>query len=107
MSISYYAYDMSCTKLNRCIISRWLFYANQEYNTQAKAGVEYVWGLNNYCDNLKSIGGYVSSVRFAGDPNDFRTSTFTLYEEDWFQVSFKPMLANVEKVIDCLGLQCP
>jgi hypothetical protein len=31
------------------------------------------------------VGGFVSSARFAGSPQDYRTPTFTIYEQDYYQ----------------------
>jgi hypothetical protein len=61
-----------------------MFYVNPNYNTNNPSGVEYVFG-NDFCTNLNTLAGYVSSVKFAGDSYDYKTSTFTLYESDYFQ----------------------
>lgn len=65
--------------------SRWLFYQDARYNTEYPRGVEYVFGRDNYCANIRTIAGTISSVRFAGAPRDYREDTFTLYAGDWFQ----------------------
>ncbi|XP_021949096.1 uncharacterized protein LOC110846597 [Folsomia candida] len=68
-----------------CVTGMWIFYVNSIYNTGDLSGVEYVFGSSNFCTNLVTVGGYVSSARFAGSPQDFRSDTFTLYAEDYFQ----------------------
>jgi hypothetical protein len=68
-----------------CVTGLWVFYVNPNYNTGANSGVEYIFGPNNYCTNFMSTAGYISSARFVGSPYDYRTDTFTLFEEDYFQ----------------------
>lgn len=47
--------------------------------------MEYVFGRNNYCVNIKTIAGSITSVRYAGAPKDYKTDSFTLYKYDYFQ----------------------
>lgn len=47
--------------------------------------MEYVFGRDNYCVNIRTIAGSISSVRYAGGPKDYREDSFTLYVEDYFQ----------------------
>jgi len=47
--------------------------------------MEYVFGVNQYCRNLNSLGGKLTSVRFAGDKSDYRLNTLTIYKEEFFQ----------------------
>lgn len=67
-----------------CVTGMWIFYVNYLFNAQP-SGVEYVFGPNNFCTNFATVGGYVSSARFAGSPNDYRSDSFTLYQYDYFQ----------------------
>jgi len=68
-----------------CVTGTWVLYVNNDYNINNFAGVEFVFGPNNYCTNLQTIGGYVSSVRFVGSANDYRSDTITIFEGDYFQ----------------------
>lgn len=47
--------------------------------------MEYVFGRDNYCVNLRTLAGRVSSIRYAGAPKDYRTDSLTLYQHDYFQ----------------------
>jgi len=72
-----------------CAIGLWFMYVNYNFNENNLSGVEYVFGPNSLPNctplNLISLGGYVSSVRFAGSAEDYRQDSFTLFQEDWFQ----------------------
>jgi len=47
--------------------------------------MEYVFGPNQFCGNFRTVGRVVSSVRFAGSAQDYRSDTITLYEGTYFQ----------------------
>lgn len=47
--------------------------------------MEYIFGQDNYCVNLGSLAGDVSSVRYAGAPQDYHIDSLTLYEYKFFQ----------------------
>jgi len=72
-----------------CAIGLWFLYVNYNFNENNLSGVEYVFGTGPLPNctplNLISLGGYVSSVRFAGSADDYRQDSFTLFQEDWFQ----------------------
>jgi hypothetical protein len=68
-----------------CVTGVWLFYQDTDYNPNGGRGMEYVFGRDNYCVNIRTIAGTISSVRYAGAPKDYRSDSFTLYEHDYFQ----------------------
>jgi len=75
--------------LSVCAIGLWMMYVNYNYNENNLSGVEFVFGRGPLptCTpfNLISLGGYVSSIRFVGSAEDYRSDSFTLFQEDWFQ----------------------
>jgi len=68
-----------------CVTGIWLFYQDISYNNAGGRAMEYVFGRDNYCVNFLTIGGTVSSARYAGSPKDYRTDSLTLYKYDYFQ----------------------
>jgi len=68
-----------------CVTGVWLFYQDPTYNSAGSRGMEFVFGRQNYCVNLRTIANHVSSVRFSGAPRDYDTASLTLYEGDYFQ----------------------
>jgi len=68
------------------VTGTWLFYDHDNYNTGSNASMEYVSDVNQYsCHHLNSTGGKLTSVRSAGDKNDYRLNSLTLYKEEYFQ----------------------
>ncbi|CAL4072720.1 unnamed protein product [Meganyctiphanes norvegica] len=58
----------------------WMYY--DEINYSSDYGMNVVWGLNNDAefDNTHAF----SSIRYAGSSEDLYTSSFMVYEGDWF-----------------------
>jgi len=67
-----------------CVVGAWLYYDYENYNQNTGGLMEWVFGPGQKCVNFNNLQGAVSSVRFAGSPKDWRTSTFTLYARDYF-----------------------
>ncbi|ODM96300.1 Gamma-crystallin-4 [Orchesella cincta] len=85
-----YVDDLSVTAFDNrvrsvCVTGIWLLYQDALYNSEGPRGMEYVFGRDNYCTNVRTIPNAVSSLRFAGAPKDFSEDTFTLYKYDYFQ----------------------
>jgi len=68
-----------------CVTGIWLFYQDPLYNSDGPRGMEYVFGRDNYCVNIRTLPNAVSSLRYAGRSTDFSADMFTLYEFDYFQ----------------------
>jgi len=68
-----------------CANGIYLYYDYPNFNAGVNANMEYVFGPNNYCGNFQNIAGRVSSMRFAGDPKNYRTDSLTLYVGTYFQ----------------------
>lgn len=47
--------------------------------------MEYTFGKQDYCTNLKGIAGKVSSARYAGHPKDYTIDSLTIYQHTYFQ----------------------
>lgn len=67
------------------IICSWIFYEHSLFNSQGKGKVESIFGRDNYCVNLRTIAGKVSSARFAGNPKDYKIDSLTIYEHTNFE----------------------
>lgn len=77
-----------------CATGIYLFYDYPNYNDGVNAQMEYVFGPNNYCGDFKNLAGKASSVRFAGDPKNYRTDSLTLYHGSYFQGEEEYLLGN-------------
>ncbi|CAL8072530.1 unnamed protein product [Orchesella dallaii] len=85
-----YADDLGSTAFDNrvrsvCVTGIWLFYQDTDYNSDGPRGMEYVFGRDNFCTNIRTLPNAISSLRFAGASTNFADDTFTLYQFDYFQ----------------------
>jgi len=78
-----------------CVTGIWLFYQDIRYNDAGPRGMEYVFGRDSYCVNIRTIAGTISSVRYAGAPRDYNQDSLTIYEGDYFQAREEFILTNL------------
>jgi len=80
------------------VTGNWLFYDNKYYNEGSNASTEYIFGTNQHCQNLRKIGGKLTSVRFVGDNKDYRINSVTLYKDENFQGPEEFTMGDLENV---------
>ncbi|CAG0905390.1 unnamed protein product [Darwinula stevensoni] len=65
------------------VLQRWIFYSEAYYNSDNFGGVEWIHG-DDFCYNLGTTNNQVSSLRYAGDTNDWKFDSITLFQFDLF-----------------------
>jgi len=68
-----------------CVNGIWLFYDQPNFNQGIDTTMEYVFGPANDCVNFATLGNRLTSMRFAGEPADYRADSITFYETTYFQ----------------------
>ncbi|CAG7726168.1 unnamed protein product, partial [Allacma fusca] len=77
----------------------WLFYDFSRYNSRiGNAGVEYIFGPNQFCQNFTNLMRKVSSVRFAGVESDYRNDSLTVYSGKYFQGNEEFIVADLPHI---------
>lgn len=76
----------------------WNFYDLINYNGNSNALMEYAFGPNEFCINFNNLRARVTSLRFAGSPNDYRANTLTLYQGTYFQGTEEYIIASVNSI---------
>ncbi|CAG0899404.1 unnamed protein product [Darwinula stevensoni] len=66
-----------------CVTGVWIFYSEALYNSENFGGVEWIHG-DDFCYNLGTTNNQVSSLRYAGDTNDWKFDSITLFQFDLF-----------------------
>jgi hypothetical protein len=99
-----YANDLTTNGWNNFAYSArltgvWNFYDLVNFNANNNAVMEYAFGPNQFCINFNNLRARVTSLRFSGSPNDYRSNTLTLYKGTYFQDQEEYYIANQANVV--------